>query len=238
VRKVYQDKNAVCSDCQAPFTITARETMFADTMGYRMPKRCLKCRRSGKVKKKGSEKIGTSVREMFEAGEFAKLFGAQDPNGEAAPAPAAAEPSAEEVSDPTEDLRPGTPEENVSAIGKFFLGPIIPINPDQPEASLEDIKVLMTRANKMRWPDDGNQCRRQGCEMNGHIHPHFKTADAKSMIGSLYNAESSKELRKPQIDFLYESFGKVLSGAAFLDRDGQGTVYIATPPGEEEDIPF
>src|SRR4029077_8702061 len=129
---------------------------------------------------------------------------------------------------PPEDLQPGTPEENIAALRNYFVGPIVPISPNQPEASLEDIKVLMTRANKMRWPDDGNRCRRQNCSLNGHIHPHFKTVDAKSMIGSLYKAESSKDLRKPQIDFLYESFGKVLSGAAFLSRDGQGTVYIAT----------
>jgi hypothetical protein len=236
VRKVYQDRSATCSECQAPFTITAREHMFAETMGYRMPKRCLKCRRNGKTKKKGAEKIGTSVREMFEAGEFSRLFGSQPSNGEVAPAPEAPEPDALDTPPTPEELRPGTPEENVAALRKYFVGPVVPISPDQPECSIEDIKVLMTRANQMRWPDDGHQCRKQNCDLNGHIHPRFKTDDGKSIIRSLYgNIESSKELRKPQIDFLYESFGKVLSGAAFLDRDGQGTVYIATPPGETEE---
>jgi hypothetical protein len=127
----------------------------------------------------------------------------------------------------------GTPEENLAEIAKTF-GVTKP-TPDQPEATLEDIKVLMTRANEMRWPDDEHKCRRQSCSANGHIHPHFKGADAKSMIRSLYGVESSKELRKPQTEFLHEEFGKVLAGRAFLSRDGEGTVYVATPSGATEE---
>jgi hypothetical protein len=55
------------------------------------------------------------------------------------------------------------------------------------------------------------------------------------MIRSLYGVESSKELRKPQTEFLHEEFGKVLAGRAFLNRDGEGTVYIATPSGATEE---
>lgn len=136
--------------------------------------------------------------------------------------------------DPVEPVdAPATPAENIANIVDTF-GVVKP-SEDQPEASLEDIKVMMTRAGKMRWPDDGHKCRKQECSANGHIHPWFKGAEAKSMIQSLYGVESSKELRKPQVDFLYEEFGKVLAGKAFLDRDGQGTVYIATPPGENEE---
>jgi hypothetical protein len=235
-RKVYQDKKSICSDCAADFTITTREQVFLETLGYRSPKRCQKCRRSGKNKKGVAQKVGTSVREMFEAGEFQKLF--EPPAGSEAtetPVPAPAASPEAPVS-----VIPRTPEENIHDMKKFFV--VIPIQPDQPEATLEDIKVLMTRANKMRWPSDTHKCRLQSCSANGHIHPYFKTDDGKSLIRNLYNVESSKELRKPQIDFLYEQFGNVLAGRSFLDRNGQNSVYIATSSGhieeEEEDIPF
>ncbi len=133
----------------------------------------------------------------------------------------------------SEATTPATPEENIEDLKRFFG--VTPVQEDQPEATLDDIKVLMTRANEMQWPDDEHKCRKQGCKANGHIHPNFKTADGKSMIHSLYNVESTKELRKPQVSFLYDEFGKVLSGKAFLDRDGQGTVYIATPSGTTEE---
>jgi len=128
---------------------------------------------------------------------------------------------------------PESVQENIDDIVKTF-GVTKPL-PDQPEATLEDIKVLMTRSGEMRWPDDAKKCRKQSCSANGHIHPYFKGAEAKSMIRSLYGVESSKELRKPQVEFLHEEFGKVLAGRAFLDRDGQGTVYIATPSGATEE---
>jgi hypothetical protein len=128
---------------------------------------------------------------------------------------------------------PATPEEHIEDLKKFFG--VVPISEDQPAATLEDVKVLMSRANEMRWPDDGKRCRKQGCAANGHIHPWFKTSEGKTLIHSLYNVESTKELRKPQIDFLFDEFGKVLAGRAFLDRDGEGTVYVATPSGETEE---
>lgn len=126
-----------------------------------------------------------------------------------------------------------TPEESREEMRQFFC--LTPISPDQPEATLEDIKVLMTRANEMRWPDDDHKCRRQSCTANGHIHPHFKTAEGKSLIRNLYGVESSKELRRPQIEFLHGEFGKVLAGRAFLARDGQNAIYVATPGGTNEE---
>ena len=135
--------------------------------------------------------------------------------------------------DPPMSVPIPTPEENIKQIVETF-GVQKP-SPDQPEASLEDIKVMMTRAGDMVWPDDKAKCRKQNCGDKAHKHEKFKSTDAKSMVKSLYGVESSKELRKPQIDFLYEEFGKVLSGRAFLDRDGQGTVYIATPMGVTEE---
>jgi hypothetical protein len=126
-----------------------------------------------------------------------------------------------------------TPEQNIKDIVDRF-GVVKP-SPDQPEATMDDIKVMMVRAGNMVWPDDKAKCRKQGCEDKAHKHEKFKAADAKSMIKSLYGVESSKELRRPQVDFLYSEFGKILSGHAFLDRDGQGTVYIATPMGVSEE---
>ncbi len=124
-------------------------------------------------------------------------------------------------------------EESVAEIAEMFGTP--KPSPDQPEATLDDIKVMMTRAGEMIWPDDKAKCRKQGCAEKGHTHPKFKSTDAKNMLKSMYGVESSKELRKPQVEFLYEEFGKVLSGRAFLDRDGQGTVYVATPMGASEE---
>lgn len=229
-KKTYSDKHADCSDCKAPFTITTREQVFLETLGYSMPKRCLKCRRSGKSKKKSaSAKMATSIREMFEAGEFHKLFESPTGNGDTPPT----SPPTEPVPEIAEPVVPRTPEQNLLAMKTFFG--VVPIKPDQPEASTEDIKVLMTRANEMRWPCDHYKCRKQHCSENGHIHPYLTSQEGKSLIRSLYNVQSSKELRKPQIEFLYTEFGRVLSGTAFLDRDGQGTVYIATPDGKTEE---
>jgi hypothetical protein len=71
--------------------------------------------------------------------------------------------------------------------------------------------------------------------MAGHVHPGFKSSDAKNLIKSIYGVETSKDLRKPQIDFLYGEFGKVLSGRAFLAKDSDGDVYVATPVGTTEE---
>jgi hypothetical protein len=137
----------------------------------------------------------------------------------------ATEPGAPD--DPPLDSR--TAKETCNELKKFFGTP--EISEDQPAATLDDIKVLMTKANKMRWPDDDHKCRKQDCKANGHIHPNFKTADGKSLIRCAYGVESSKELRKPQVDFLDGEFGKVLAGKAFLAKDKEGTVYVATPEG-------
>lgn len=145
-----------------------------------------------------------------------------------ASAPGAPEDPPMDLSKPT-----ATPEENQADLKRFFG--VTPIESDQPEATLEDIKVLMTKSGQMRWPDDAQKCRRQSCDANGHIHPHFTGKDGKSLIYSLYNVESTRDLRKPQVDFLHLEFGKVLAGRAFLDRDGQGTVYVATPSGVTEE---
>jgi hypothetical protein len=141
----------------------------------------------------------------------------------------------EEEAEP-EDIPPAkSMVESVRDIkGKFgsadMLGfPII--EKDQPEATAEDRKVLFTRANAMTWPDNDRKCRRQSCKEPGHLHADFTSDDAKTLIKGHYNVESTKELRKPQVDFLYTEFGKVLAGMAYLDRDEKDIPYVATPSG-------
>ncbi len=224
-KNAYQDRHADCSECKAPFIIPVREQIFLQTLGYKSPKKCVPCRRKSKKEKPTGERLGCSIRTMFEAGDFDQLFQPREESGKTIP----------EVKSVTVvgDATPRTPTENVADLRRFFG--LIPISPDQPAASLDDIKVLMTRAGDMRWADNAVKCRRQDCSENGHVHPYFKSSEAKIMIRFLYQAESSKELRKPQIDFLYEEFGKVLSGRAFLDMDAQGNIYVTTPLGSTEE---
>ena len=132
-----------------------------------------------------------------------------------------------------EELRPPTKDESIRELNAFFG--VGQIDPESPEASLEDIKVVMTKAGEMRWPDDAHKCRRQNCSANGHIHEYFKTKDGKSLIHGAWGVESSKELRKPQIEILHQMFGDVLAGRSFLARDREGAVYIAHPGGVSEE---
>jgi hypothetical protein len=136
---------------------------------------------------------------------------------------------------PTKPEKPLPPEiqKSVKEINDVFG--IVKPSPDQPEATLDDIKVLMTRAGDMSWPDDENKCRKQRCPEKKHHHPSFTGKEGKAMLKGMYGVESSKELRKPQVDFLFGEFGKVLAGRAFLDRDGKGEIYVATPSGTTEE---
>ncbi len=87
-------------------------------------------------------------------------------------------------------------------------------SPDQSAISGEDVKVLMSRCNEMRWPDGEP----------------FKSVDGKAMIKAHFKVESTKELRKPQMDWLYTEFGNVLAGRAHLARDQKGTPFIVADP--------
>lgn len=99
--------------------------------------------------------------------------------------------------------------ESVGDIMEKFANPG---DPDSPAATAEDIKVLMTRASQMKWPDGAG----------------FTSADGKVLVRALYKVESSKELRKWQVDFLFEEFGKVLAGKAELKRDEKGIPFVAS----------
>lgn len=123
--------------------------------------------------------------------------------------------------------------DTMETLNKLFSYP--KPDPSQPEASLEDIKVMMTRWGKIVWPDPEKKCRFQSCQEQDHNHLSTTKAEGKSLLLAAYDVASSKELRKPQVDFLYNEFGKVLSGLAFMARDANGAVYIATPPGETEE---
>jgi hypothetical protein len=98
--------------------------------------------------------------------------------------------------------------ESVGDILRTFAGPAV--DPGQAAATGEDIKVLMTRCGQMTWPDGGP----------------FKSADGKALIKALFKVEGTKELKKPQVDWLYEQFGKVLAGQAYLVRDEKEIPYI------------
>lgn len=92
------------------------------------------------------------------------------------------------------------------ALDKFAGGG----DPDAPPATLEDIKVLMTRCNELTWPDGSP----------------FKSTDGKAMIKGLYKIESTKDLKKYQCEFLDREFVEVLAGRAVLERDESGTPYV------------
>jgi hypothetical protein len=103
---------------------------------------------------------------------------------------------------------PQSTAESVGDILRTFSGPTI--DQSQPAASGEDIAVLMTRCGQMTWP--GGEA--------------FKSADGKALIKTLFKVERTKELRKPQVDWLYEQFGRVLAGQAHLVRDEKEIPYI------------
>jgi len=116
---------------------------------------------------------------------------------------------AAEVSTSTGDVpAPTSTGESVGDILGKFAAPAS--DPAQAKASGEDIKVLMTRCGKLKWSDGGD----------------FKSADGKALIKSIFKVEGTKELSKPQVDWLYEMFGKVLSGAAQLVRDEKGIPWL------------
>jgi len=83
---------------------------------------------------------------------------------------------------------------------------------EDPPATAEDIKVLMTRAGQLTWPDGRK----------------FTSAEGKTLIKSLYKVDSTKDLKKFQVNYLYDEFGKVLSGKAHLALDEGGIPFVAT----------
>lgn len=116
-----------------------------------------------------------------------------------------AQPEPEKKSEPSTDDRG-----MVDRIGETLEKFASPGDQEQPQATLEDVKVLMTLCGKMTWPDGSK----------------FKSTDGKAMVKGLYKLESTKDLRKYQVDFLTREFGEVLTGRAALERDETGTPYV------------
>lgn len=96
------------------------------------------------------------------------------------------------------------------SVGDIWEKFAVSVRPDDPEATIEDLKVLMTRAGKLLWPDGKKFTSKQG----------------KAMIKALYKVESTKDLRRPQVDSLYNFFGEVLTGRAKLALDEKGIPYV------------
>lgn len=142
---------------------------------------------------------------------------------------------AETAPDEPIDATPRTTDENNTELKRFFLESRP--SPDQPEATPENRSAMIMLALRMSWPDSTRKCRRQFCNMKGHVHEEFTTEDAKALLFSAYNVASSAELRAPQVEFLHNEFSKVLEGRAFLDQDPEnnGAIYIATPIGTSDE---
>lgn len=102
-----------------------------------------------------------------------------------------------------------------AAVGEMLDKFANPGDPNEPQATPEDVKVLMTRVTSLTWPDGSP----------------FRNTDGKAMIKALYKVESTKELRKYQIDFLYREFGEVLAGRAQLALDQEGVPFVQTLSG-------
>ncbi len=84
-------------------------------------------------------------------------------------------------------------------------------DPDAPVATAEDLKVLFVRCGQLEWPDGRK----------------FSSEDGKKMIRNLYSLESTKDMKRYQVDFLYVEFGEVLSGRPHLALDEAGIPYVA-----------
>lgn len=159
--------------------------------------------------KRGYDVIFKPIEEKMLSGEAPKPRAIQKEKVAPDSAPAAEKPVESASAAPSEGAP--APMSMAQAIGDLMEKFVCPaIEPSQPAASGEDIKVLMTRCGKMTWPD-------------GEA---FKSGDGKALIKAIFKVEGTKELRKPQVDWLYEQFGRVLAGQAHLSRDDSGIPYI------------
>jgi len=130
------------------------------------------------------------------------------------PTPESVAQKAAEVAREANEVAAGTSSEDnrgsVERTGEMLEKFASPGDPDAPQATAEDIKVLMTMCGQLAWPDGSK----------------FKSADGKILIKALYKLESTKDLRKYQVDFLLREFGEVLSKRAALARDEVGVPFV------------
>lgn len=163
--------------------------------------------------KRGYEVIFKPIESNMLSGDAAKPRAAQKDRAvedAAAQAQAAAAQAAVPQPDPARETIPPAPT-MAQSLGDLMQKFVVPaIDPSQPAVSGEDLKVLMTRCGQMTWPDGDT----------------FKSADGKALIKAIFKVEGTKDLRKPQVDWLYEQFGRVLAGKAHLVHDESGIPYI------------
>jgi hypothetical protein len=131
---------------------------------------------------------------------------ASNPSSSSALADNPSDPATEAASEPLERDNRGTVDRVGEALDKFTG----PGDQDAPLATLEDIKLLMTRCGELTWPDGSS----------------FKSSDGKTLLKALYKIESTKELKKYQCEFLEREFAEVLAGRAVLERDETGTPFV------------
>ena len=136
------------------------------------------------------------------------------------PKPAAEKKESKKKEAPVKDKTEAERLEEIKNFGQApganLAGPHLP---DSPVATDEELKVLMTRANQLQWPDGSK----------------FASKDGKAMIHKFFSVESTKDLRKFQVDFLYGEFGDVIAGRKEFARDEEGVPFIrakAAGPGE------
>jgi hypothetical protein len=122
--------------------------------------------------------------------------------------------AAAEVAAQNLEAAKSTVERNGETLSKFTSQG----DKDAPQATLEDIKVLMSTCAKLAWPDGSK----------------FKSTDGKAMIKGLYKLESTKELRKYQVDFLYREFCEVLAGRSELALDENGMPFVRRLSGVKQ----
>lgn len=115
-----------------------------------------------------------------------------------------------------EDLPP--PKSTTERVGEMLDRFSSSGDPNEPQASLDDIKALMTTCGKLTWPDGRR----------------FSSADGKTMIKALFKLESTKELRKFQVDFLYREFVEVLAGRAELALDEKKIPFVRRLSGVKQ----
>lgn len=144
--------------------------------------------------------FGPLESELLSGEKKAKVRGGGEP---AVAAPEAGAPPAN-----GEALHPPSTAESVGKILAKFAGP----SPDEPAATGESLKVLMTRAGQLRWQHDDSK---------------FSSKDGKTMIKALFDVDSTKDLKKSQVDYLYAQLGEVLAGRAYLARDEKGNPMIS-----------
>jgi len=156
------------------------------------------------TKKKLYDTLFAPMEAVLSGGKGEKVRGGTPP---AAPLGDPVDPAAEKPAQEGGGLPPAS--SMAESVGQI-LATFAPPSPDEPVASGESIKVLMTRAGQLRWEDDTK----------------FSSKDGKAMLKAFFRVDSTKDLKASQVDALYVKLGEVLAGRARLARDEKGIPII------------